>query len=90
MTERLSNNIMDDRLKNIEKNISHIKITLVKIDKTLALNTKELEEHMRRTALLEEEVRPVVKHVEQVRGAGKLLAILATIAGILAAWAVLR
>lgn len=38
-----------------------------------------LEEHMRRTELLEEELKPVKTHVEQVRGAGKLLGLITTI-----------
>ena len=43
-----------------------------------------LKEHMRRTELLEEEVDPISKHVEQVRGAGKLLVLLVAIVTIIA------
>jgi hypothetical protein len=71
----------DARLDEIER-------TLHSMDKTLLINTEHLAEHMRRTALIEQEMRPVVKHVEQMRGAGKLLAILALIATILSAWAI--
>lgn len=68
--------------ETIEARLSEIERTLHEIDKTLALNTQHLGEHMRRTELLEKDVRPVVKHVEQMRGAGKLLGILALIATI--------
>jgi hypothetical protein len=52
------------------------------IDKTLGLNTQHLADHMKRTQQIEDQLLPVVKHVEQVRGAGKLLALMALIATI--------
>ncbi len=45
-----------------------------------------LQEHMRRTELLEQEVLPIKSHVEQVRGVGKFLAFLAVIGGAIAAF----
>jgi predicted neutral ceramidase superfamily lipid hydrolase len=70
---------MDDingRLRNIET-------SLHAIDKTLAINTEHLADHIRRTGIIEDELKPVVKHVEQMRGAGKLIALLALIATIM-------
>jgi len=72
---------LDARLDEIER-------TLHAIDKTLAINTEHLADHIRRTAILETELKPIAKHVEQMRGAGKLLAILALVATIISAWAV--
>ena len=66
-----------DALKSVEKRLGSI-------DKTLVLQKSNLEEHMRRTEILEDEIDPIKAHVEQVKGAGKLLGILslvATIAG---------
>jgi len=73
----------NDRLNNIEK-------CLYEIDKTLTINTEHLAEHMRRTAIMEEELRPVTKHVDQMRGAGKLLALLALVATIVSAFLLIR
>lgn len=38
------------------------------IDVTMARNTTLLEEHIRRTNLLEEELKPIKEHVATVRG----------------------
>jgi len=67
--------------------LEKIETTLHSIDKTLAINTEHLSEHMRRTKIIESELGPVVKHVQQMQGAAKLLAILALVATIVSAWA---
>lgn len=64
-----------DKLERMETHLNEINITLVK-------QHASLEEHMSRTALLEKDVGPLKAHREQMRGAGKLLAILALIATI--------
>lgn len=69
----------DERLASIERSIANI-------DKTLAINTEHLADHIRRTAVIEEELKPVVKHVNKMQGAGSLLAILALIATIASAF----
>jgi hypothetical protein len=66
----------------LAQSLQSINQKLHEIDKTLLVNTEHLAEHMRRTEIIETELRPVVKHVDQMRGAAKLLAILATIATI--------
>lgn len=43
-----------------------------------------LSEHIRRTALLEEQMEPVRKHVHMVQGVGAFLGLLALVATILA------
>lgn len=67
-----------------QKELAIIRSTLIKIDKTLYANTKSLNEHMRRTELLEEEAKSFKAHMEQMKGASKLLGLLALIATILA------
>lgn len=69
-----------EKLENIEGHLASINIILAK-------QHMSLDEHMRRTEILEVELRPVAKHVEQMRGAGKLLAVLALIATILSVFA---
>lgn len=73
-----------------EMRLDEIERTLHAIDKTLAVNTEHLAEHMRRTAIIEKELQPVVKHVEQMRGAAKLLALLALLATIATAYLVFK
>lgn len=70
--------------------LDRIEARLAAIDVTLAKQHESLAEHMRRTAVLEEEMHPVVKHVEQVRGAGLLLGLLAMLATIASVWLVFR
>lgn len=74
---------MDDKdIQQIKKDLSIIRSTLMKMDKSLYTNTKDLAEHMRRTNMLEQEAKLFKAHMEQVKGAGKLLAVLALIATI--------
>lgn len=73
-----------------ETRLNQIEQTLHSIDKTLTVNTEHLAEHMRRTATIEKELAPVVKHVEQMRGASKLLAALALIATIASAFIIFK
>lgn len=63
--------------------LDQINERLHSIDKTLIVNTEHLAQHMARTKQIEEQLSPVVKHVQQMQGAAKLLGILALIAGII-------
>lgn len=82
---------MDDfSAKKLMKDVDHIKRTLVNMDKTLALNTQSLEVHIKRSDMLEAKMVPLEQHVEQVRGAGKFLSILAIIATILTAYLIFK
>jgi len=82
--------MVDKKLDEIKKDISLIKSSIVKIDKTLAINTKSLEEHMRRTELLEKELKPVTRHVLYMQGAGKLIFMLSLLASIVAAFLMIK
>lgn len=75
------------RQTETSRRLDEIEKLLGAIDKTLAINTEHLAEHMRRTAKIEQEMDPVVKHVQQMKGAAKLLGLLAIIATIVSAFA---
>lgn len=68
--------IVINKLNALDENISSI-------DKTLARNTVSLEEHIKRTNLLEKKLEPVEAHVNKVNGAFILIGILSTVLGIL-------
>jgi chromosome segregation ATPase len=86
------------KLEKIEDALSEINKSVASIDKTLAVNTASLEEHVRRTHLLEEKLEkaedkfelklePLESHVQAVRGLFKygsiVLGSLGAILGIL-------
>ena len=66
----------DKRLERIENKIDHIGEKIVSLDITSAKQQTSLDEHIRRTELLENEVRPLKKHVDMVNGGLKLLGVL--------------
>lgn len=73
----------DKRLERIETKLDDIGDHLGQINVTLAAQHVSLKEHIRRTALLEQEMKPVKKHVYMVNGALKLLGVLALLATII-------
>ena len=52
---------------------------------TLVVNTASLMEHMRRTEILENDLKPIKRHVAMLDGGLKLLGVLALFIGMLAA-----
>lgn len=68
---------MDD-LKN---DIKEIQKSINSIDITLAKQNASLEEHIRRTEILESKITPVEVHVHMVNGVLKFIGVLALIAG---------
>ena len=68
---------LHDKLDRIEQ-------TLATMNVTLAVNTEQLKEHMRRTQLLEQKLEPVEKHVARVDGIIKFLGVVGVIVGIVA------
>lgn len=75
---------MDDkRLDRIETKLDDTNEKLGSIDSTLAAQHISLKEHMRRTAMLEKELKPIQKHVSMVQGALKLVSIIAMLAAII-------
>lgn len=69
-------------LNRIFDKIEKIDDKLETMDKSLLRNTITLEEHVRRTNLLENEVRPLKKHVVIVESIFKIIGFCATLAGI--------
>ena len=55
------------------KKLDQLDSRLDSIDVTLARQEENLKEHMRRTDLLENEMRPIQKHVAQWEGGLKIL-----------------
>lgn len=68
---------MDHKLDKLDNRVDNVDVTLAKQEVSLS-------EHIRRTALLEEDVRPIKKHVNNVQGALKLLGLISLLAGIAA------
>jgi len=64
---------MKHLLERIETKVDRLDERLDAIDIRLAKYNKELEFHVARTTQLEDELSPIVKHVEQVRGASKFV-----------------
>lgn len=68
--------------KRIFDQLDRVEGRLDSIDVTLAKNTTSLEDHMRRTNLLEEAVAPLTKDKAQRDGAFKLLGVLSLMGGV--------
>lgn len=76
---------MERKFDRMEEKIDRVEASLNSIDKTLDRNTLSLEEHMRRTALLEDAFKPVQEHVIMVRGVGKTIMWLTAIISLIVA-----
>lgn len=61
-------------MKKTGEILEKIQEQLDSIDKTLAVNTSSLKEHIRRTEILEDEIRPVKVHVQVVNTLAKIFA----------------
>lgn len=59
--------------KHLEAKIDIVVQKISSIDSTLAGQAVQLKDHIRRTELLETELKPVKKQVDMVQGALKLL-----------------
>ena len=79
----------DSQLSRIEKKIDAIGERLNNIDVTLVKQNLEIEHHIKRTDLLEEQVKPVVEHVTFVKVSLRWLGAAALVAGILKAFGAL-
>ena len=69
----------------LEAKLDKIVDKIGSIDSTLASQHTSLREHIRRTELLEAQLRPVEKHVAMIQGALKLIGLVALFGGILGA-----
>lgn len=70
-------------VKRIVDKLDKLDGRLDSVDKTLIVNTASLEEHVRRTALLEEQMIPVKRHIAMFEGVLKVVGGLSVIASLL-------
>lgn len=73
----------DTRLIRIETKIDDTNDHLASIDVTLSAQHVSLKEHIRRTAILEEDLKPIKRHVDMMNGALKLLGVITLVIGII-------
>lgn len=77
---------MEIKIDKILEKMTELEINMVKQESNLCRNTDSLEEHMKRTQILESmietlnaDIDPIKKHVNFVKGAGWMLGIAGTI-----------
>ena len=75
---------MDDKLLRIENKIDKLDQRLDNIDLTLARQNVSLEDHIKRTNMLEEEIKPIKALTYQIIGVGKFIGLLSLLCGIIA------
>lgn len=68
---------IEDKIDKISDDISDVKVTLVR-------NTISLEEHVKRTNMLEAKVDPIEKDIYMAKGAIAFIGLLAIVATIIA------
>lgn len=74
---------MDDiKFDRLESKIDSINEKIHSIDTTLAAQHESLRDHIRRTEILEEEIKPIKKHTERVSGAVAFISFLGVLAAI--------
>ena len=70
------------KLDKLDEKVDKTNDRLNSMDKTLVKQEENLKEHMRRTDLLENDLKPIKKHVAVMNGAFKALGIIGTVIGI--------
>lgn len=73
-----------DQLDRIESKLDVLDSRLDSVDVKLAKYNSELEFHIARTNQIEDDLLPIVQHVEQIRGAAKLIAFFVALLGVIA------
>lgn len=84
----MSSDRIFQQLDRIETKIDKATDRLGRIDSTLAAQHEQIVIHIKRTDLLERELKPISKHVQQMHGAAKFIGLVAVVAGIVAGLAV--
>lgn len=64
---------MKEDLQKIDQKLDKLDDRLDAVDKHLAVYNEQLEYHIKRTNLLEQDLAPIKKHVIQVQGITKFL-----------------
>ena len=70
---------LEEKIDKVDDKVDKLNEKLASIDKTLAINTESLVEHMRRTNLIEAELKPVSKHVTLMESAFKVVGVIGSI-----------
>lgn len=70
---------LEEKIDKVDEKVDKLNEKLASIDKTLAINTESLIEHMRRTNLIEAELKPVSKHVTLMESAFKVAGVIGSI-----------
>jgi predicted metallo-beta-lactamase superfamily hydrolase len=70
-------------MKDIDQKLDKIIDSISEINVTLGKQSVILDEHIRRTNILEEKIEPVEKHVHRVEGAFKLFSLMGVLLAIL-------
>ena len=76
-------NLVVAHLERIESKVDKLDDRLDTSEKVQVKQEANLAEHMRRTALLEEGLKPVQKHVTRVEGGLKLLGLISVVVEII-------
>jgi archaellum component FlaC len=74
----------DSRNQRIDDKLDKVMEHITSIDVTLAKQHVSLEEHIKRTNMLEDKLEPIEKHVNMVNGAIKFIILLSALAAIYA------
>ena len=73
---------LESKLDKLDERLDKIDIHLGKVDITMSRNTDSLEEHMKRTELLEGQLESIQVHINYVQGIVKLISLISIIVGI--------
>lgn len=71
-------------LEKVDSKLDKVESRLDSVDVRLAKYNSELEFHIARTNQIEDDLLPIVQHVEQIRGAAKLLGLIGALIGVAA------
>ena len=78
----MAKNSKKDPLERVLEKLDKLDDRLDSVDKTLVKQEENLKEHIRRTELLEEELKPIKKHIGHMEGALKLFGGIGLLLGI--------
>jgi hypothetical protein len=73
----------DDQISRIEDKVDVIIYRISNIDITAAKQQVSLDEHIRRTAILESELEPIKNHVAMVHGVLKFIGLVSVVVGVI-------
>lgn len=75
----------DDKLHRIEEKVDKVVDSIARIDVTLAAQHESLKYHIKRTDMLETDIKPLEAHVHAVQGILKMVGLVSVMAGVVAA-----